>query len=177
MILHIDQMNDVGHGHPPTGLHSLQSNSQLFAALRSHADYSAVLFCQGSPQPWALFRVGQNAQIFNQVNLRKLRFRSRLFQPRFGRHLVGCSIYAKNPATSVDRRQANDKINVSVPLGVWPPATNGVALSCGRAARLIGCTFSRSRDLYAEAPSISGFFGSLFGSPAVFRRIHDARSQ
>jgi hypothetical protein len=53
----------------------------------------------------------------------------------------------KNPATTLDRRQANDKINVSVPLGVWPPATITVALPCGRAARSPGCIFSRSRDL------------------------------
>ena len=33
------------------------------------------------------------------------------------------------------------------PLGVRPPATFGVALPCGRAAHLPGCTLSRPRDL------------------------------
>ena len=147
MILPVNQIDDVLNGHPSPGLDGLQGNSQFLAAFRSHADCSSILVRQRSPQPWAPLGLDQNAQIFNQVHFRELLFRPRFFHPFFSRRWVRLSFYMENLATSLDRRQANDIINSFVPLGVRPPATFGVALPCGRAAHLPGCTLSRSRDL------------------------------
>lgn len=68
----------------------------------------------------------------------------------------------ENLATTVDPRQANDKMMVSVPFAVRPPATSGMALPCGRAVHQPGCTLSRSRDLLCRVPTISGCLGIVF---------------
>ena len=89
-----------------------------------------------------------------------------------------CRPSGEKTATTLDSRQANDKMTVSVPLVVRPPVTSGVALPCGRAAHQPGCTRSRSRDLLCRsAPNLRVPRHRFFRSFVVLHHLSTARSK